>query len=87
MSDQLTAAQLEQLTDKIACPYDDPEQAEALILLMDEITRLSLYEPLGIETITSIVKSHALYRIQSMSADWGKLESSLVQQLRADLVT
>lgn len=70
----LNLAQLEYLTDKIVMAHGDPEVAEALILLMDEIERLALSEPLDVEPVTVLVKHHGLlpikrHREPSASAD------------------
>lgn len=80
-TERLTAEQLERLTDKLTRPYDDPEQGEALILLMDEIERVLLSNPLFVESITVTVKNHAFYRSQNLTRNREKL----IDQLRSRL--
>ena len=78
---ELTANQIEELTDRICLAYDDSQPGEALILLMDEIEYLSLTSPRDIESITVIVKDRAYARTQNTE----KGQESLLKRLRGEL--
>lgn len=83
-SKELTAKQLEELTDKITHRYDDPELGEALILLMDEVERVALSHPLQIENITVPVKDRAFYRTFSGLRHSYTNVDEVVKDLRAE---
>lgn len=77
----LTLTQIEYLTDQIVMAYHDPSIAEALLVLMDEIERLALSEPLDVEPVTVRVKHHAYYRLN----DTENNQQALITALRGAL--
>src|SRR6185369_12407989 len=78
----LTSEQLEALTDAICgIGPGDQSSGEALIVLMDEIEKVVLGQPLDVENITVPVKAHAFYRSRDSESE----QRLIINEIRGKL--